>query len=60
MQSQTSVPAQVAIAQVLLCKPDGSRSQTAIVCDHFDCCELAQRVANQYPQHTILATRWLH
>lgn len=59
MQSQISAPAQVAVAQVVLCRPDESRFQTAIVCNHFDCCELAQRVAVSYPNHTILVTRWL-
>jgi hypothetical protein len=60
MQSQTSIPAQIAVAQVVLCRPNGERFQTAIVCDHFDCCELAQRVAQQHPNHTILVTRWLY
>lgn len=55
----TSAPAAAAIANVTLSNPNFDDDiQTVIICDRFDCVELAWRVVNNYPGWSIESVSW--
>lgn len=58
MQAKNTVPATAAIATVTLTAPGEEPIVAPIACEKFDCCELARRVAEQFPGRTIAATHW--
>lgn len=61
-QGVTQLPVQTPktpIALVFLHHIEGSYMFTAIACDRVDCCDLALKVSQDYPDWTIGASSWI-